>query len=68
MDPQTPVAKSPLITLMCLVMAVPAFGSGPSFNRDIRPILSENCFLCHGQDPEHRGGELRLDVREDAIA
>jgi len=40
----------------------------PSFNRDIRPILSENCFFCHGQDPKHRGGELRLDLREEAVA
>jgi hypothetical protein len=40
----------------------------PSFNKDIRPILSENCFLCHGQDPKHRGGELRLDIREQALA
>ena len=40
----------------------------PDYNRDVRPILSENCFLCHGQDPKHRGGDLRLDIREEAIA
>jgi len=38
-----------------------------SFNRDIRPILSENCFYCHGQDPNKRKGGLRLDVREEAM-
>ncbi|WP_169974450.1 PSD1 and planctomycete cytochrome C domain-containing protein [Tautonia rosea] len=51
----------------------PTFGAsedGPPivFNRDIRPILAENCLFCHGPDPTDRRGNLRLDQLEDARA
>jgi N utilization substance protein A len=41
--------------------------AGPvQFNRDIRPILSEHCFSCHGPDVQKMKGGLRLDRREEA--
>jgi len=38
-----------------------------TYNRDVRPILSENCFRCHGADKAARKAKLRLDVRDVAI-
>jgi hypothetical protein len=38
-----------------------------TYNRDIRPILSDNCFYCHGPDKNHRDGKFRLDERDSAI-
>lgn len=41
--------------------------NSPSFSNEVRPILSEKCFHCHGPDEQSREAGLRLDVREDAI-
>jgi hypothetical protein len=59
---------APLL-LACLASAFTATAAEPvSFSRDVLPILSDNCFGCHGQDEGHRKGKLRLDVREAALA
>lgn len=39
-----------------------------SFNREVRPILSENCYFCHGTDANHRKGDRRLDTPDGAYA
>ncbi|HEV8542919.1 MAG TPA: PSD1 and planctomycete cytochrome C domain-containing protein [Verrucomicrobiae bacterium] len=53
---------------LVLIQASIASESGKiGFNQAIRPILSDNCFACHGPDAKKRKGKLRLDVRDDAV-
>jgi hypothetical protein len=61
---------SAALALLLLTSAARADGpppERPQYNRDVRPILAENCFACHGPDSASREAGLRLDVREQAV-
>jgi len=54
-------------TLLCLLAATPFVSAEVSFNRDIRPIMADTCFRCHGPDKNARMMGLRLDIRDEAL-
>ncbi|NOS68494.1 MAG: DUF1553 domain-containing protein [Verrucomicrobia bacterium] len=59
------------VSIACLVFSVAVSAVADdqiSYNRDVRPVLSDKCFFCHGPDQNKRKGKFRLDVREDAVA
>lgn len=57
-----------LLASLALLIGPAAADSPVDFDREIRPILSENCFACHGPDANERKARLRLDTREGILA
>ena len=64
------MSRALFILIGCIVVtvAVTAAPKKISFNRDVRAILSENCYTCHGPDANARKAKLRLDVRKSAVS
>ncbi|QEG43720.1 DUF1553 domain-containing protein [Roseimaritima ulvae] len=56
-----------IITVLAVWSVVSATGKDLDFNRDIRPILSDKCYFCHGPDPNTREADLRLDLPDAAL-
>src|SRR3954447_2735258 len=54
------------IATLC-ILPIAALGQQVSFDRDIRPIMSDTCFRCHGPDNSSRMANMRLDLREEAL-
>ncbi len=56
----------PVFTLACCLLPAVGWGQSVDFNREVRPILSDKCYHCHGPDTENRKANLRLDTPEGA--
>lgn len=62
-----PVFKAFFLVVATFGIAGPDAFAKVDFNRDIRPILSDKCYACHGFDEQERKSGLRLDVRDAAL-
>src|SRR3954447_14030589 len=63
------VLRFAIAGVIAIALVAPVRATEPkiSFTRQIKPILANKCFACHGPDEKERKAELRLDVRDEAV-
>jgi hypothetical protein len=58
----------PTFNAISLAVLLASSAHAVDFNREVRPILAQQCFACHGMDDHGRKGKLRLDLRDSALS
>src|SRR5438270_14058667 len=56
-----------MLALIAAATCCAAEKAAVDFNRDVRPIFSDNCFACHGPDDKRRMANLRLDTEDGVV-
>src|SRR5262245_20115565 len=67
-----PCVPALVVSLALIGLWRPAPAEAPAapavdYNRDVKPILADKCYACHGPDAKQRKAKLRLDVRDEAV-
>jgi hypothetical protein len=65
---QFPLAAAAFFGMLCIAQRASAVDAKVDYTTQIKPLLSDRCFVCHGPDKEARQAEMRLDLRDGATA